>query len=129
MSDLDSRLTAALNADPPPAQDAKFRVEVLGFGERLEAKSAEELTATARRSDLEAALAGLRERYRRDRERGLRDLGVGADVLDGHVVEAASGEQLERHPLQLLVRTLLLQLAQTGGGGGGHGGTLVGKRY
>ena len=29
MSDLDSRLTAALNADPPPAQDAKFRVEVL----------------------------------------------------------------------------------------------------
>ena len=29
MSDLDIRLTAALNADPPPAQDAKFRVEVL----------------------------------------------------------------------------------------------------
>jgi len=29
MSDLDIRLTAALNADPPPPQDAKFRVEVL----------------------------------------------------------------------------------------------------
>jgi hypothetical protein len=29
MSDLDNRLTAALNADPPPAQDAKFRIEVL----------------------------------------------------------------------------------------------------
>ena len=29
MSDLDSRLTAALNADPPPARDARFRVEVL----------------------------------------------------------------------------------------------------
>jgi uncharacterized membrane protein (DUF485 family) len=29
MSDLDNRLTAALNADPPPARDARFRVEVL----------------------------------------------------------------------------------------------------
>jgi hypothetical protein len=29
MRDLDIRLTAALNADPPPAQDARFRVEVL----------------------------------------------------------------------------------------------------
>jgi hypothetical protein len=29
MSDLDTRLTAALNADTPPARDARFRVEVL----------------------------------------------------------------------------------------------------
>jgi len=29
MNDLDNRLTAALNADAPPAQDARFRVEVL----------------------------------------------------------------------------------------------------
>ena len=29
MSDGDIRLTAALNADPPPPQDARFRVEVL----------------------------------------------------------------------------------------------------
>ena len=29
MSDLDIKLTAALNADPVPAQDPKFRVEVL----------------------------------------------------------------------------------------------------
>lgn len=29
MSDLDIRLTAALNADSPPPQDARFRVEVL----------------------------------------------------------------------------------------------------
>jgi len=29
MSDLDNRLTAALNADPTPARDARFRVEVL----------------------------------------------------------------------------------------------------
>jgi len=29
MSDLDDRLTAALNADPPPPRDAKFRLEVL----------------------------------------------------------------------------------------------------
>ena len=29
MSDPDIRLKAALNADPPPARDAKFRVDVL----------------------------------------------------------------------------------------------------
>jgi hypothetical protein len=29
MSDLDNRLTTALNADPPPVRDARFRVEVL----------------------------------------------------------------------------------------------------
>ena len=29
MSDLDIRLNEALNADPPPPQDARFRVEVL----------------------------------------------------------------------------------------------------
>ena len=29
MSDLDNRLTAAMNADPPPMRDARFRVEVL----------------------------------------------------------------------------------------------------
>ena len=29
MSDLDSRLTAALNEDRPPERDARFRVEVL----------------------------------------------------------------------------------------------------
>jgi hypothetical protein len=29
MSDLDDKLAAALNADPPPERDAKFRVEVL----------------------------------------------------------------------------------------------------
>jgi uncharacterized membrane protein YcjF (UPF0283 family) len=29
MSDSDIRLKAALDADPPPARDAKFRVEVL----------------------------------------------------------------------------------------------------
>jgi hypothetical protein len=29
MSDLDNRVTAALHADPPPARDARFRVEVL----------------------------------------------------------------------------------------------------
>lgn len=29
MSDLDTRLTAALHADAPPARDARFRVEAL----------------------------------------------------------------------------------------------------
>jgi hypothetical protein len=29
MSDLDNKLAAALNADPPPERDARFRLEVL----------------------------------------------------------------------------------------------------
>ncbi len=58
------RARQILNERLLPDLGSKFRVEVLGFGERLETKSAEELTATARRSDLGAALEGLRERYR-----------------------------------------------------------------
>jgi uncharacterized membrane protein YcjF (UPF0283 family) len=38
MSDFENRLTAALNADPPPARDAKFRVEVLLRIERAQFK-------------------------------------------------------------------------------------------
>src|ERR1051325_3018509 len=34
MSDLETRLTAALNADAPPAHDARFRVELLVRQER-----------------------------------------------------------------------------------------------
>ena len=38
MSDPDIRLKAALHADPPPARDAKFRVEVLMRIERARFK-------------------------------------------------------------------------------------------
>ena len=38
MSDSDIRLTAALNADPPPERDPKFRVEVLFRAERARFK-------------------------------------------------------------------------------------------
>jgi uncharacterized membrane protein YcjF (UPF0283 family) len=38
MSDSDIRLKAALDADPPPARDAKFRVEVLLRIERAQFK-------------------------------------------------------------------------------------------
>ena len=38
MSDLESKLTAALNADAPPARDAKFRIEVLVRIERARFK-------------------------------------------------------------------------------------------
>jgi FtsH-binding integral membrane protein len=38
MSELDNRLAAALNADPPPERDARFRVEVLLRIERAQFK-------------------------------------------------------------------------------------------
>ena len=46
MSDLDNRLTAALNADPPPPRDARFRVEVLLRIERARFKRRLILTMT-----------------------------------------------------------------------------------
>jgi len=46
MSDLDIRLTAALNADPPPLQDARFRVEVLLRIERARFKRRVIMTLT-----------------------------------------------------------------------------------
>jgi uncharacterized membrane protein len=69
-----------------PGLGAAFRVEVLGFGERLEPKAAEQLTATARRSDLRAALGALRERYRGQVIAGAVLLSDGGDTSE-------SGEQ------------------------------------
>jgi uncharacterized membrane protein len=47
-----------------PAIGSQFKVEVLGFGDSLTPVSPDALSATARRSDIEGALAGVRERYR-----------------------------------------------------------------
>ncbi|HJR60697.1 MAG TPA: glutamine amidotransferase [Vicinamibacterales bacterium] len=47
-----------------PALTGRFQVEVLSFGETLEAADPAALSASARRSDLAGALGALRERYR-----------------------------------------------------------------
>lgn len=47
-----------------PAIGSQFTVEVLGFGDSLAPVSPDALSATARRSDIEGALASVRERYR-----------------------------------------------------------------
>lgn len=47
-----------------PVLGSRFNVEVLGFGEALRTLPAEQLSATARRSDLASALLGVRDRYR-----------------------------------------------------------------
>lgn len=47
-----------------PALNGQFRVEVLGFGERLRDARPADLAATDRASDLSGALAAVRDRYR-----------------------------------------------------------------
>jgi hypothetical protein len=47
MSDLDGRLSAALRADPPPARDVLFRVEVLVRLERARFRRRVALTLAA----------------------------------------------------------------------------------
>ena len=59
-----------------------FRVEIIGFGDRLDARTPEQLTATSRRSDLQAALAGLRERYRGRVVAGVVLLSDGGDTSE-----------------------------------------------
>lgn len=58
------RARSVVRDDLLPALEPRFKVEVLGFGDALAAESPETLSASARRSDLAAALAAVRERYR-----------------------------------------------------------------
>jgi uncharacterized membrane protein len=114
-----------------PALGSRFRVEVLGFGERLEPKPAGELTATARRSDLQAALAGLRERYRGQVIAGAVLLSDGGDTSEageraasdagtaiyplgiGAVVVAGDGEVLSVTAAEAVLDDSRLDLAVT----------------
>jgi uncharacterized membrane protein len=73
-----------------PGLGAQFRVEVLGFGEGLEPKTADQLTATARRSDLQSALGALRERYRGQVIAGAVLLSDGGDTSEAG--EHAAGD-------------------------------------
>ena len=63
-----------------PGLEGRFRIETLGFGESLEAKPLDQLSATARRSDLRAALSALRERYRGQVLAGVVLLSDGGDT-------------------------------------------------
>jgi len=63
-----------------PGLEGRFRVETLGFGESLEVKPVDQLSATARRSDLRAALGALRERYRGQVLAGVVLLSDGGDT-------------------------------------------------
>ena len=65
-----------------PQLGPRFHVEVLGFGEGLEPRTADQLTAAARRSDLQAALGALRERYRGQVVAGVVLLSDGGDTSD-----------------------------------------------
>lgn len=58
------RARELVSAQLLPLLGKKFHVEVLGFGEQLTPAAPEDLTATARRSDLGGALAAAGERYR-----------------------------------------------------------------
>ncbi len=63
-----------------PGLEDRFRIETLGFGESLEPKPVDQLSATARRSDLRAALEALRERYRGQVLAGVVLLSDGGDT-------------------------------------------------
>src|SRR4029453_8845032 len=58
------RARELLTRDLLPALSSQFRVEVLGFGERLRDARPADLAATDRASDLSGAIASVRERYR-----------------------------------------------------------------
>jgi uncharacterized membrane protein len=63
-----------------PAIGSQFHVEVLGFGDGVAPVAPDALSATARRSDVEGALAGLRNRYRGRAVAGVILLSDGGDT-------------------------------------------------
>jgi uncharacterized membrane protein len=88
-----------------PQLGPRFHVEVLGFGEGLEARSADQLTATARRSDLQGAFGALRERYRGQVMAGVVLLSDGGDTSDaGEHAAAEAGVPV--YPIGIGARTV-----------------------
>ena len=73
-----------------PGLGSQFHVEVLGFGERVSPTAPAALSAAARRSDVEGALAGVRERYRGRAVAGIILLSDGGDT-SGAGERAAEG--------------------------------------
>jgi uncharacterized membrane protein len=66
-----------------PLLGPRFRVDVLSFGEAVAAVAPAQLSATARRSDLESALTSIRERYRGRPVAGVIVLSDGGDTSGG----------------------------------------------
>ncbi len=73
-----------------PALESQFHVEVLGFGDAVAPVPAAQLSATARRSDVAGALAGVRDRYRGRAVAGVVLLSDGGDT-SGAGERAAEG--------------------------------------
>jgi uncharacterized membrane protein len=63
-----------------PSLETRFHVEVLGFGDSLAPQTVDKMSATARRSDLRSALAGVRGRYRGQVVAGIVLLTDGGDT-------------------------------------------------
>ena len=74
-----------------PALQDKLQVEVLGFGEATAPIEPDALSATARQSDLSAALAAVRERYRGRPLAGVILLSDGGDTGADAARSAAGG--------------------------------------
>jgi len=88
-----------------PAFKGRFRTEVLGFGDSVAAITPDKLAATARRTDLGAALAAVRERYRGQVIAGVVVLTDGGDTT-GTTEQAAADAGLPVYPIGVGSRTL-----------------------
>jgi hypothetical protein len=93
LADLDGarridRARSILSTDLLPALAPRFRTEVLRFGDRVAPADASSLSATDRRTELGAALQGVRDRYRGRPVAGVVLLSDGGDT--GSVDAAAA---------------------------------------
>ena len=82
------RARSVVESQVLPALSEAFSVELLSFGETLAAADPSSLDATARRSDLAGALAGVRDRYRGRPVAGIVVITDGGDT--GGLVNAAA---------------------------------------
>jgi uncharacterized membrane protein len=80
-----------------PALGPRFQVDVLRFGENVAPASPADLSATARRSDLEGALAAIRDRYRGRVVAGVVLLSDGGDTSGAG--ERAADDAPPIHPI------------------------------
>ena len=119
-----------------PALGSQFHVEVLGFGDGVAPVAPDALSATARRSDVEGALAGVRDRYRGRAVAGIILLSDGGDTsgageraaeggppIYAHRRRLARGRQGPRDPRRHRGRDHPGRLASGSGGVGGESRT------
>ncbi|MEO7271296.1 MAG: glutamine amidotransferase [Vicinamibacterales bacterium] len=81
-----------------PGLAGRFRLETLGFGDAVEATPVDQLSATARRSDLQAAFGALRERYRGQVLAGVVLVSDGGDT-SGAAERAAADAGVAVYPI------------------------------